>query len=152
MFAGGSRLGDGAAGYAVVWNNAQSWVGIKTHMGYSQGTYDAECAALARRWRPHRGDRRFLNGSRSSPMHRRPSDGWSRGSRAPAGSTRSRQGSTSPRCEGPGRPSPSRFDGARRTRGSLATKRPTSEQRLRRRSQTPAVPNGSATRTDRGRA
>jgi len=36
MFMDGSRLGDGAAGYAVVWKNGQSWVGIKTHMGYNQ--------------------------------------------------------------------------------------------------------------------
>jgi len=47
MFTDGSRLGDGAAGYAAVWKNGQSWVGIKTHMGYNQA-YDAECAALAR--------------------------------------------------------------------------------------------------------
>jgi len=36
------------AGYAVVWKNGQTWKGIKTHMGYSQEAYDAECAALAR--------------------------------------------------------------------------------------------------------
>jgi hypothetical protein len=33
---------------AVVWQNGQSWVGIKNHMGYNQEAYDAECAALAR--------------------------------------------------------------------------------------------------------
>jgi len=48
MFTDGSRLDDGAAGYAMVWKNGQSWVGIKTHMGYNQEAYDAECAALAR--------------------------------------------------------------------------------------------------------
>jgi len=26
----------------------QTWVGIKTHMGYNQEAYDAECAAVAR--------------------------------------------------------------------------------------------------------
>ena len=47
MFTDGSRLDDGAAGYAVVWKNGQSWVGIKTHMGYNQEACDAECAAIA---------------------------------------------------------------------------------------------------------
>jgi len=48
MFTDGSRLDDGAAGYAVVWKNGQSWKGIKTHMRFNQEAYDAECAALAR--------------------------------------------------------------------------------------------------------
>ena len=33
MFTDGSRLEDGATGYAVVWKNGLSWKGIKTHMG-----------------------------------------------------------------------------------------------------------------------
>jgi NAD(P)-dependent dehydrogenase (short-subunit alcohol dehydrogenase family) len=48
MFTDGSRLDSGAAGHAVAWQNGQSWVGIKNHMGYNQEAYDAECAALAR--------------------------------------------------------------------------------------------------------
>jgi len=48
MFTDGSRLDSGAAGYAVVWQNGQSWVGIKNHMGCNQEAYDAECAAIAR--------------------------------------------------------------------------------------------------------
>jgi len=48
MFADGSRMEDGAAGYAVVWRKGESWAGIKTHMGYDQEAYDAECAALTR--------------------------------------------------------------------------------------------------------
>jgi len=47
MFTDGSRLEDGAARYAVAWKNGQTWGGIKTHMGYNQEAYDAECAALA---------------------------------------------------------------------------------------------------------
>jgi len=47
MFTEGSRLDDGAAGYAVVWKNGQSLVGIKTHMDYNQEAYDAQCATLA---------------------------------------------------------------------------------------------------------
>ena len=47
MFTDGSCLEDGAAGYAVVWMNGQTWKGIKVHMGYNQEAYDAECAALA---------------------------------------------------------------------------------------------------------
>jgi len=48
MFTDGSRLDDAAAGYAVVWKRGLTWAGIKTHMGYNQETYDAECAALVR--------------------------------------------------------------------------------------------------------
>jgi ribonuclease HI len=48
MFTDGSRLDSGASGYAVAWQNGQSWVGTKTHMGKNQEAYDTECAALAR--------------------------------------------------------------------------------------------------------
>ena len=48
VIAGGPRVDDGIAGYAVVWKDGQSWVDIKTHMGYNQEAYDAECGALAR--------------------------------------------------------------------------------------------------------
>ena len=48
MFSDGSRLDDGAAGYAVVWKRGLTWSGIKTHVGYNQEAYDAECAAPAR--------------------------------------------------------------------------------------------------------
>jgi ribonuclease HI len=48
MFTDGSRLESEAAGYAVAWRNGQTWEGIKTHMGFNQEAYDAECAALAR--------------------------------------------------------------------------------------------------------
>ena len=41
------RFDSGAAGYSVVWQNGQCWVGLKTHMGYNQEAYDAEIAALA---------------------------------------------------------------------------------------------------------
>jgi hypothetical protein len=48
IFTDGSRLDSGAAGYAVVWLNGQSWLGTKSHMGYNQAADDAEFAALAR--------------------------------------------------------------------------------------------------------
>jgi len=48
MFTDGSRLDSGATGYAVAWQNGQSWVDNKNNMGYNQEAYDAECAALAR--------------------------------------------------------------------------------------------------------
>jgi ribonuclease HI len=48
VFTDGSRLDSGAACYAVTWQRGQSWVGIKTHVGYNQEAYDTECAALAR--------------------------------------------------------------------------------------------------------
>jgi hypothetical protein len=44
----GSRLNSRASGYAVAWQNGEGWVGVKTHMGYNQEAYDAECAALSR--------------------------------------------------------------------------------------------------------
>jgi len=130
MLTDGSRLDDGAAGYAVVWRNGQSWVGIKTYMGYNQEVYDAECAALARALElaPRRQTTR-RSGSRSSQTPNPPSDGWLRRSLAQARSTRSRQGSTSPRCGGPGRALSSRSGGARPTRELPATKRPTNGRR-----------------------
>jgi len=48
MFTDGSRADSGATGYSVVWRKGESWTGIKTHMGFNQEDYDAECAALAR--------------------------------------------------------------------------------------------------------
>ena len=47
MYTDGSRLENEAAGYEVVWKNGQTWEGIKTHMGFNQEAYDAECAVLA---------------------------------------------------------------------------------------------------------
>ena len=35
-FTDGSRLDNGAAGYAVLWKNGQIWMGIKTNSGYNQ--------------------------------------------------------------------------------------------------------------------
>jgi len=48
MFTDGSRQEEGAAGYAVAWKDGHTWKGIKTHMGYNQEAFDAECTALAR--------------------------------------------------------------------------------------------------------
>jgi len=48
MFTDSSQLDNGAVGYAVVWKKGQAWVDIKTHMGYNQEAYDAECTTLAR--------------------------------------------------------------------------------------------------------
>jgi len=48
MFTDGSRMESGAAGYTVAWKNGQTWKGIKTHLGYNQEAFDAECTALAR--------------------------------------------------------------------------------------------------------
>ena len=147
MFTDGSRLDDGAAGYAVAWKNGQSWKGIKTHMGFNQEAYDAECAALARALEaaqrrpttpppPRRGGCR--SGSRSSRTRKQPSDGWPRTNPAPASSTHCRPGSTSLRCGERSQASSSRSDGARHTGALPAMRRPMSGQRSRRRSQTPA--------------
>jgi len=48
MFTDGSRLDNGATGYAVVWKRGLTWAGVKGHMGSNQEAYDAECAALTR--------------------------------------------------------------------------------------------------------
>jgi len=47
-FTDGSRPENGATGYAVTWKKGNSWKGHKTHMGWGQEAFDAECAALAR--------------------------------------------------------------------------------------------------------
>ena len=48
IFTDGSRLGNGTTGYAVAWKQGASWKGHKTHLGWGQEAFDAECAALAR--------------------------------------------------------------------------------------------------------
>jgi len=48
IFTDGSRVDSGGAGYAVVWQEGGKWAGVKTHMGFNQEAFDAECAALAR--------------------------------------------------------------------------------------------------------
>jgi len=35
MFTDGSRMENGAIGYAVVWKNGQTWEGIKCYMGHN---------------------------------------------------------------------------------------------------------------------
>jgi len=47
IFTDGSRLENGATGYAVTWKKGISWKGHKTHMGWGQEAFDAECATLA---------------------------------------------------------------------------------------------------------
>jgi len=48
IFTDGSHLENGATGYAAAWKKGMSWKGHKTHMGWGQEAFDAECAALAR--------------------------------------------------------------------------------------------------------
>jgi len=48
IFTDGSRLENGATGYEVVWKKGSQWKWHKTHMGWDQEAFDAECAALAR--------------------------------------------------------------------------------------------------------
>lgn len=47
-FTDGSRVESGATGYAVTWRKGGGWASIKTHMGFNQEAFEAECAALAR--------------------------------------------------------------------------------------------------------
>jgi len=48
LWTDGSRDENGAVGYAVAWRKGRSWEGRKTHMGFYQEAYGAECAAIAR--------------------------------------------------------------------------------------------------------
>ena len=79
IFTDRSRLEDGVARYSVVWKSGQSWVGIKTRMGYNQKVYDTESCWNARpsprHWKPVREDKHRPKGSLSSPTLRLPSDG-----------------------------------------------------------------------------
>jgi len=153
MFTDGSRLDNGAAGYAVTWKRGESWAGIKTHLGFTQEAYDAECAALARaRWKAPHGGRQPRNGSRSSPTRKRPSSGWHRRSLAPARSTRSRPGNTSAPYGGPDRASSSKSGGAQHTRVWQAMRKRTSGPNSWRMSLMPAGWNGRRTRTGQGSA
>jgi len=44
IFTDGSRLENGATGYAVAWKKGDTWKGHKTHMGWCQEAYDAAIA------------------------------------------------------------------------------------------------------------
>jgi len=142
MFTDGSRMEDGAAGYAVVWRKGESWAGIKTHMGYNQRPTARSVSPSHMHWDRLREETQSRNGSRSSRMHKRPSDGWHRTNLALGNDTPSRRGSISPLCAGLGQASSSKSGGARLTRESQTTRRPTSGQRPRQRSQTPAGSSG----------
>jgi len=144
MFTDGSRLDDGATG-ARLWKNGQTWKGIKTHMDYNQEAYDAECTALARALES--ASRRNMTPERITIFTDAQAaiDGWRRTNLAWDSSTLSRRKGTSLHCTGPGRASSSKSSSAQLTRGSLAMRRPTSELRLRRRSQTPTGWNGRTT-------
>jgi len=49
IFTDGSRpVENGAIGYAVIWKKADTWKGHRTHMGWGQEAYDAECVTIAR--------------------------------------------------------------------------------------------------------
>ena len=48
IYTDGSRMENGATGYAVTWKNGLRWKGHKVHQGWGQKAYDAECAAIAR--------------------------------------------------------------------------------------------------------
>jgi hypothetical protein len=129
MFTDGSRLDSGATGYAVAWQNGQSWVGIKTHMGNNQEAYDAECAALARALETaakRRSGKRYQQESPPSAMPKPPSDEWHRRSQVRARSTRSWRESILPYYGVPDRTSPLKSDGVPPTRASPGMRKPTS--------------------------
>jgi hypothetical protein len=137
MFTDGSRLDGGATGYAVVSKKGQAWAGAKVHMGNNQEAYDADCAALAhalelaaRRNTTLQWITIFSDGQ--AAIRRMASE-----EPDPGSSTQSRRESTSPRCDGLGQVSPWRSGGARPTKVSPATRRPTCGTRVRQRSQGP---------------
>ena len=137
MFTDGSRLDDGATGYSVMWKRGLTWAGAKVHMGNNQEAYGEECATLAHALELAAQRSSIRNESRSFRTHRQLSGGWHRTNLAPANSTPSRRGNTSPHCAGPGGASSSKSDGAQLTRESLAMRRPMSEQRSQQGSRTP---------------
>ena len=76
------------------WASKLTWATTRRHMMQS--------ALLPQgRWNRLHEDRLRRSGSLSLRTHKQPTDEWPRRSRAPASSTRSRQGNTSPHCEGP---------------------------------------------------
>jgi len=142
VFTDGSRLDDGAAGYAVVWKNGSTWKGIKTHMGYNQEAYVAECAALARTLesaskRNSIPERVTIFSDAQAAIGRMASDGPGPGQQY---ALQARKHIAALRRARPGIIMKS--DGAQHTMESPATRRPTNGRKLRQRSQTPVVWNG----------
>jgi hypothetical protein len=136
MFTDGSRLDSGAAGYSVVWQNGQCWVGIKTHIGHNQEVMTRSMLPSPGLWKQLQGARQPRRGLRSSQMPRLPSNAWPRRNLAPARCMRYRLESTSRRFGEHDRTSPLRPDGAQPTGASQET-----------RSLTLAAWNGSNTQT-----
>src|SRR3978361_2124381 len=95
MFTDGSRLDDGATGYAVVWKKGESWVGVKT-------TWDTTKKPMTQNVRPSRKPSTrwqdaawYRNGSPSSPTPKPPSGEWHQRNPAPDRNTQSSQDSIS---------------------------------------------------------
>jgi len=145
MLTDGSRMEDGASGYAVAWKNGQTWKGIKTYVGYNQQAYDAECAALARALedasrRNTTPDRVAIFSDAQAATKRIVSEEPDPGQMyalQPGGTSQSREGS--------GQVSSSKSGGARPTRVSKETRKPMYGRSLWRRSLTPTGRNGWTT-------
>jgi ribonuclease HI len=134
------------------WQNGQSWVGIKTHMGYNQEAYDAECAAVARALetaarRQTTPERVTIFTDAQAAIRRMASEDLAR-----AGCTRFGPGGTSRRYGEPARVSPSGYGGAPPTRESQGTRKPTSGRSSRPTNRTRAVWNGWREVSDRCRS
>jgi len=100
MFTDGSRQNNGATGYAVVWKNGLIWKSIKTHVGYNQEAYDAECAALARALQVASQRNTIPERVTISQTRRQPSGGWHRTNRGRDSSMPSKHGSILRHCGG----------------------------------------------------
>jgi ribonuclease HI len=140
--------GPTAGGYGWHGRREERWVGIKTHMGYNQEAFDAECAALARalevaarrRTTPERVT--IFTDASCHQAH------GLRGGR----SMLSRPESGSRPYEGSDRTSRSRSGGGRLTRGYQTMKKWTSGQSWQQRSRTPGELKGCAGQTNTGGA
>jgi len=75
IFTDGSRLENGATGYAAVWKKGNDWEGLKSHMSWGQEAYDAECAALARAFQTAASQDDASGRSPSFRTRKRPSQG-----------------------------------------------------------------------------
>jgi len=73
IFTDGSRLENGATGHAVTWKKGLTWEGHKTHMGWGQEAFDAECAAIATPSKRRPPGATQSEQSPSSRMRKRPS-------------------------------------------------------------------------------
>jgi len=76
IFADGSRLDSGAAGYSVVWKRGQTWGASKPTWVTTRRPMMQSALPSQGHWKRLREDRLCQSESQSLPMPKPPSDGW----------------------------------------------------------------------------